>query len=72
LHRLVPTLRIVDVQWFALAAYPLSGGFQPWSLIGEGITRRLLRIERALEPALGRFTGFRMLLTVEKAADSER
>ncbi len=68
-HRLVPALRIAGVQWFALAAYPLSGGFQRWSLIGEGVARRLLRIERALEPALGRFTGFRMLLTVEKAAD---
>jgi SAM-dependent methyltransferase len=69
-HHLVPTLRIAGVQWFALAAYPLSGGFQPWSLIGEGAARRLLRIERAIEPVLGRFTGFRMLLTVEKAADS--
>jgi len=66
LHRLCPTLRIAGVQWFALAAYPLSGGFQPWSLIGEGLARRLIRIERALEPALGRFAGFRMLLTVEK------
>jgi hypothetical protein len=60
------------VQWFALAAYPLSGGFQPWSLIGEGAARRLLRIERALEPALGRFAAFRMLLIVEKATDSTR
>jgi len=71
-HRLCPTLRIAGVQWFALAAYPLSGGFQPWSLIGESIARRLIRIERGLEPALGRFVAFRMLLTVEKAADAER
>jgi SAM-dependent methyltransferase len=69
-HRLLPTLRIASVQWFSLAAYPLSGGFQQWSLIGEGAARRMLRIERALEPMLGRFMGFRMLLTVEKAADS--
>jgi hypothetical protein len=71
-HRLVPALRIAGVQWFALAAYPLSGGFQPWSLIGEGAARRLLRIERALEPALGRFAAFRMLLTMEKAAGGTR
>jgi hypothetical protein len=57
------------VQWFSLAAYPLSGGFQPWSLAGEGFARRLLRIERALEPALGRLTAFRILLVVEKSAD---
>jgi len=71
-HRLFPALRIVSVQWFSLAAYPLSGGFQPWSLIGEDGARRLLRIERALEPMLGRLTGFRMLLIVEKAMGSER
>jgi hypothetical protein len=70
-HRLCPALRIACVQWFSLAAYPVSGGFQPWSLIGEG-AQRLLRIERALEPVLGRFTGFRMLLTVEKATASGR
>jgi hypothetical protein len=58
------------VQWFSLAAYPLSGGFKPWSLVGDGVARRLLRIERALEPALGRFAGFRMLLMVDKATDS--
>jgi len=72
LHRLVPTLRIASVQWFSLAAYPLSGGFRPWSLIGEGIARRLLQIERALEPILGRFAGFRMLLIIEKATKRER
>src|SRR5215475_10976747 len=58
-HRLFPTLRIACVQWFAFAAYPLSGGFQSWSLIGEGMARRLLRLERALEPMLGRLAGFR-------------
>jgi SAM-dependent methyltransferase len=71
-HRLFPTLRMASVQWFSLAAYPLSGGFQPWSLVGEGVARRLLRIERALEPVLGRFTAFRMLLVVEKVIDSGR
>src|SRR5262245_34691079 len=49
-HRLFPGLRLAWVQWFSLAAYPLSGGFQSWSLIGEGVARRMLRIERALEP----------------------
>jgi hypothetical protein len=68
-HRLFPALRIASVQWFSLAAYPLSGGFQPWSLVGDGVARRLLRIERALEPGLGRFAGFRMLLLVEKATE---
>jgi hypothetical protein len=68
-HRLFPALRIASVQWFSFAAYPLSGGFQSWSLVGDGLARRLLRIERALEPALGRYAAFRMLLMVEKATD---
>src|SRR6516165_1424967 len=55
--------------WFAFAAYPLSGGFQPWSLISERLAPRLLRLEHALEPTLGRFMGFRMMLVVEKAVD---
>jgi SAM-dependent methyltransferase len=67
-HRLLPTLRLTRVDWFGLAAYPLSGGFKPWSLIGGGAARRLLTIERALEPALGRWMAFRMMLTVEKAS----
>ena len=71
-HRLVPELRVARVEWFSFAAYPLSGGFRPWSLVDAGMTRRMLRIERAIEPVLGRFMGFRMILIVEKAADRER
>jgi hypothetical protein len=66
-HRLFPALRIERVEWFSLAAYPLSGGFKPWSLIGAGVARRLLRIERAVEPMLGPLAAFRMLLVVERA-----
>jgi SAM-dependent methyltransferase len=66
-HQLFPTLRIASVEWFAFAAYPLSGGFKPWSLISEGMARRMLRIERALEPVFGRVAAFRLMLTVEKA-----
>jgi SAM-dependent methyltransferase len=69
-HRLFPALRITSVQWFSFAAYALSGGFQSWSLLGEGAARRLLRIERALEPMLGRIAGFRLLLMVQKAVDN--
>jgi SAM-dependent methyltransferase len=72
LHRLFPELRLARVEWFSLAAYPLSGGFKPWSLVGAGMARRLMRVERALEPVLGRFMAFRMMLTVEKVAKSDR
>jgi hypothetical protein len=64
----LPQLRISRVEWFALAVYPLSGGFKPWSLIGPAAARRLLDIERAVEPVVGRWIAFRMMLTVEKAS----
>ena len=70
-HRLFPELRVARVEWLSLAAYPLSGGFKPWSLVGASMARRMLRIERAIEPVLGRFMAFRMMMTVEKVPDSE-
>ena len=56
-HRLFPDLRIARVDWFSFAAYPLSGGFQRWSLLSAGMARRLLQIERAVEPMLGKPRG---------------
>ena len=69
-HRLFPALRIARVEWFSLVAYPLSGGFKSWTLISEGLARRLLRIERAAEPIIGRFMSFRMMRVLEKISES--
>jgi len=69
-HSLCPALRIERVEWFSLVAYPLSGGFKPWSLIGPGAAGRTLRFERAIEPVLGRLAAFRMLLVIEKMASA--
>jgi len=66
-HKQFPALRIRRVDWFAFAAYPLSGGFQRWSLLSARMARRMLHIERVIEPVLGRHAGFRMLLSIEKA-----
>lgn len=65
-HALFPDLRIRRVDWFSLAVYPLSGGFKPWTLIPESLARHFLRIEHAIEPAVGRLGAFRMMLVVEK------
>lgn len=67
-HKQFPALRIARVDWFGFAAYPLSGGFQRWSLLSAGMARRMLRLERAIEPLLGRHAGFRMMIVIEKAA----
>jgi len=69
LRALVPGLEIKGVDWFSLAVYPLSGGFKRWSLVPAGIAPLALRAERLLEPVIGRFTAFRMMLVVEKLHD---
>jgi SAM-dependent methyltransferase len=66
LHALIPELRIAEVRWFSFLAWPLSGGFQRWSLIPEWAVAPLLRVERLFESALGRYFGFRMILVMEK------
>jgi hypothetical protein len=66
-HNLFPDLRIVQVEWFAFAAYALSGGFKRWNLISENFARRLLQAERPIESAVGRFGAFRMMLVIAKA-----
>ena len=66
-HALLPALRIDRTDWFSLASYPLSGGFQPWVLIPAGLARPLMWAERAVEGAIGRLAAFRLLLVIEKA-----
>ena len=67
-HSHFPDLQIERVDWFSLATYPLSGGFKPWSLIGARAARRMLRIERAIEPTLGWLAAFRMMMVIGKIA----
>jgi hypothetical protein len=59
---LLPELPLIRTEWLSIAAYPMSGGFQEWSLLTPGIARSLLRIEDWVAPAIGRFCGFRVLL----------
>jgi SAM-dependent methyltransferase len=65
-HQKFPDLRIRETRWLSFVAYPFSGGFKPWSLIGERAARNLLSFERKLEPVLGRLFGFRLLMVIEK------
>src|SRR5262249_21742130 len=62
----LPGLRLMVRARAALFAYPLSGGFRRWSLVPARLVAPLLRVERALQPALGRLLGFRVLLVYER------
>lgn len=68
LAKLFPGLSVQHVEYFALFAYPLSGGFKSWSLVTEPMARGLLRLESRLERPLGRILGFRLLIVLEKRA----
>lgn len=71
-HRLtgeLPSLAVAHVEWFSFFVYPLSGGFKSWSLLPEAVGRVGLRLERQIEPLLGRHLGFRLLAVIEKAEE---
>jgi hypothetical protein len=65
-HRLFPKLKISRLAWFSFIVYPLSGGFKSWSLVPGMLASPMLRVERFIEPFLGRFAAFRMMLVIEK------
>lgn len=66
LESLFPELAVKHVANLSLIAYPLSGGFRPWSLLPASLAEGTLRLERVLEPTLGRILGFRLLAVLER------
>jgi len=68
LHQELPGLRVVHHEFLSLLAYPLSGGFRPWSLLPAALVGPALRLEARL-PKLGPYLGFRLLLVVERLVD---
>lgn len=71
-ERLFPELAVRAVERFAFFAYPLSGGFRPWSLLPAAAVRPFLSLESALAPVLGRLMGFRMIVVVERTGPPAR
>jgi SAM-dependent methyltransferase len=71
LNKLFPLLRIVHLERFSFFAYPLSGGFRPWSLIPARMVRSTLAFECALAPIIGRLMAFRLFIVLEKLPVSE-
>lgn len=66
LHDLFPHLHVRRCGYFSFLAYPLSGGFRPWSLLPGRLANPLLRLEAWCEPVLGRLFGFRLLGVIER------
>lgn len=66
LARAVPGLAVERIEWFSFLAYPLSGGFQPWSLLPKAVARPLLELEWMARGWLGRLAAFRLLAVVRR------
>jgi len=62
----VPELDLVHVHRFSFLAYPLSGGFRPWSLVPEKLVEPLLAAEWSLRGVLGRLAAFRLLAVYQR------
>lgn len=56
---------IITKKWLSLFAYPLSGGFQRWSLLPKSFVRILLKLENFLIPLLGPIMAFRLLVVLK-------
>ncbi len=65
-ERAFPDLRVVRVAYLSLFAYPLSGGFKPWSLLPGRLAGPLLKAEDWLMPLLGPLMAYRLLAVIER------
>ena len=66
LQATVPLLRVKRVEWLSLFAYPLSGGFQPWSLMPAALVRPMLAFEGAIPQMIQQRIAFRMMILLER------
>jgi SAM-dependent methyltransferase len=66
LAKLIPTLSLIETDWFSLIVYPLSGGFKSWALLSDRVGRHLLSLEKKLEPLFWHIFAFMILIVLEK------
>ena len=62
----LPQLKLVHHERLSFFAYPLSGGFRPWSLIPAAWVPPLLRLETRLTPLIGSLAAFRLFVVMQK------
>jgi SAM-dependent methyltransferase len=66
-EKIIPSMKVRSVDWQSLFAYPMSGGFQKWTLIPSWLVHPMLAFERALPVWFQKFFAFRMMIVLEKA-----
>jgi SAM-dependent methyltransferase len=66
LEQTIASLRVQSVKWLSLLAYPLSGGFQSWSLMPITLIKPLLALEERIPQIIQRHIAFRMLIILAR------
>jgi SAM-dependent methyltransferase len=66
LEQTIPSLGVRSVDWLSLFAYPLSGGFQNWSLMPPALVAPTLAFERMVPAAIRKHLAFRMMVVLER------
>jgi SAM-dependent methyltransferase len=62
----IPSLRVRSVEWQSLFAYPMSGGFQSWSLIPAPLVGPILAFEKRMPGPVRKHLAFRMMVVLER------
>jgi SAM-dependent methyltransferase len=62
----IPSLRVRSVEWQSLFAYPMSGGFQDWSLIPAAFVGPMLTLEKRMPGPVRKHLAFRMMVVLER------
>jgi SAM-dependent methyltransferase len=65
-EQVIPALRVRSVSWLSLFAYPMSGGFQNWSLISAALVPAMLAFEEKIPEGVRRQIAFRMMVVLER------
>lgn len=65
-EEVIPSWRVQSVKWLSLFAYPMSGGFQNWSLMPAALVRPMLAFEEKVPEAVRRQIAFRMMVVLER------
>jgi SAM-dependent methyltransferase len=65
-EKVIPSLRVRSVKWLSLFAYPMSGGFQDWSLMPAALVRSMLAFEEKVPEVVRRQIAFRMMVVLER------
>jgi len=65
-EQMIPSLRVRSVDWQSLFAYPMSGGFQKWSLIPGALVGPMLAFERTMPQLVRKHLAFRIMVVLER------